>query len=457
MKRSRLPLGAMICLAAAIGLGGGLWAADDAGDELVSMIVSLVSDKDKDVRAVGLQQVREQAKGPAATKRFAALLPQLPPDAQASLLGALADRADSVARPAVLDIVQGRDQQVRAAALRALGSLGEAADVPLLVRSLAGVAGPEKAAAQEGLVRLRGQTVETAIVAELNRANPQTRVELIGVLAGRRAIDTVPALLLAAEDADAGVRTAAMTALGQLAGPEHVAGMVPALLKAEKGAERDAAEKAVMFVCGRIKDPDKRTEPLLAALAKLSADDQMALLPTLGRVGGPAALKIIEAAIADKNPQRREAGIRALCNWPDASISARLLGLAQTAGEAEHRLWTLRALIRVAALPDQRPAAEKLSLLQKAMTMATRDDERNLVLRRGAAIRTIEALRFVAPYMDKPTLAQQAAATVVELAHHRELREPNKAEFDQALDAVIRTSKDAQVIDRAKRYQKGQT
>ena len=47
--------------------------------------------------------------------------------------------------------------------------------------------------------------------------------------------------------------------------------------------------------------------------------------------------------------------------------------------------------------------------------------------------------------------------TVVELAHHRELREPNKAEFDKALDAVIRISKDADVVDRAKRYKKNQT
>ena len=59
------------------------------------------------------------------------------------------------------------------------------------------------------------------------------------------------------------------------------------------------------------------------------------MLPTLGRVGGPAALKIVEAAIADKNPPRREAGIRALCNWPDASVAPKLIDLAQTADDAD--------------------------------------------------------------------------------------------------------------------------
>ena len=117
----------------------------------------------------------------------------------------------------------------------------------------------------------------------------------------------------------------------------------------------------------------------------------------------------------------------------------------------------LRALIRVAALPDKRADAERLKLLKKAMSMATCDDERKLVVRRVRAIRTIESLRFVAPCMDQPALAQEACASVVELAHHRKLREPNKAEFDRALDVVIRTSKNADVVDRAKRYKKGQT
>jgi hypothetical protein len=59
--------------------------------------------------------------------------------------------------------------------------------------------------------------------------------------------------------------------------------------------------------------------------------------------------------------------------------------------------------------------------------------------------------------MDQPEYAQEACATVVELAHHRKLREPNKAEFDKALDMVIRISKDADVVDRAKRYKAGRT
>lgn len=457
MKTSNVLHWVLLCLAIAISSVGRLSAADDANAELVQMIISLVTDQDRDMRAVGLQQVREEVKGPAATKQFAALLPTLSPEAQAGLLDALADRGDNAARPAVLEMLTSKDESVRAAAIRALGPLGETGDVPRLVQTFFGTGGSEKAAARSSLVRLAADGVNAAIVEQLKAANSDGRVELLGVLASRRAMDSIPVMLEAALDADAKVRMAAMVVLGQLAGPEHVADMLKSVLTAKAGSERESAEKAVMFVCNRIEDPSKRAEPVLAAMKKLSDGDKMALLSTLGRVGGPAALEPIEAAIADGDPQRHDVGLRALCNWPDSSIAARLLELTEKASDAGHRELTLRAFTRVVSLPDKRSDAERLDRLKKAMSLTTTDDERNFVLKRAKAIRTMDSLHFVLPYLEKPELAQETCATIVELAHHRKLREPNKAEFDKALDAVIGLSKDADVVHRAKLYKAGKT
>lgn len=457
MKTNRIFHWLLLCSVIAINSVGRLSAADDANAELVQMIITLVTDQDRDMRAVGLQQVREEVKGPAATKQFAALLPNLPPEAQAGLLDALADRGDNAARPAVLEMLTSKDESVRAAAIRALGPLGNTDDLPQLVKTLFEAGGPEKTAARASLVRLAGDDVNPAIVAQLKTANSDGRVELLGVLASRRAIDSVPAMLEAAQDADAKVRMAAMVVLGQLAAPEHVADMLKGVLVAKAGAEREAAEKAVMFVCNRIEDPSKRAEPVLAAMEKLSDSDKLALLSTLGRVGSPAALKPIEAAIADSDPQRHDIGLRALCNWPDVSIAPRLLELTEKTGDATHRALTLRAFTRVVSLPDKRPDAERLDMLKKAMSLTTNDDERNFVLKRAKAIRTMDSLHFVLPYLEKPELAQETCATIVELAHHRKLREPNKPEFDKALDAVMSISKDADVVHRAKLYKANKT
>jgi HEAT repeat protein len=456
VKYTRLLHRTIAVVAVALGFAVASAAAQDADEDLIQLVVNLLGENDKDLRALGLEQVRTEAKGEAATRRFAAQLPKLPADAQVGLLRALADRGDKAARPAVFDMLKTkRDESVRVAAIAALGGLGEKADLRLLLELLAEGPKAEQDAARTNLVGMRGDAISAAIAAEMKQAASPIRVALIEILATRRALDTIPDLLSVAIDADAKVRTAAMVALGQIAGPEHTPGMVRAVLKAKPGTEREAAEKAIMFVCGRIPDAQKRADPLLAAMESLNETDRTALLPTLGRVGGPHALKVVEAAIA--NARRHEAGLRALCNWPDASVAARLIELAQSDEHADHRSMALGALIRVAPLPDGRPDGEKLELVRKVMEMCKNNEQRKLMLKRSSAIRTVETLRFILPYLDQPQYAEQACESVVELAHHRGLREPNKAEFHQALDKVIETSKDAVVIERANRYKRDQT
>ena len=130
MRRGMVLLG--LCL---FQPGTGL-AEEAAEDPLVEMVVELLNDKDPDMRALGFEQVRSGVKGKVATKRLAGLLPTLPPEAKAGLLVALGDRGDCTARPCVLAILrESTETTVRVAAIRALGRLGEADDVPLLVRT----------------------------------------------------------------------------------------------------------------------------------------------------------------------------------------------------------------------------------------------------------------------------------------------------------------------------------
>jgi hypothetical protein len=232
--------------------------------------------------------------------------------------------------------------------------------------------------------------------------------------------------------------------------------MVRGVLQA-KGAARAAAEKNVMFVCNRIEDKERRADPLIAAMKNLTPAERTIMLATLGRVGGSAALKDVEAAIANRDSATHSAGLRALANWPDASVAPQLIRLAKSDRHPGHRTTALRALIRISPLPDGRTDMEKLKLLQTSMRLSTRDAERNLALQRASAIRIVETLRFVLPYVDQPRYAKQACVTVVELAHDRSLRDGNKPEFHRALDKVLAISKDRVVLDRAQRYKKGQT
>ena len=202
--------------------------------EAVQAIADLLGDSDKDVRALGLQQVREGAKGAEATKQFAALLPKLAPNVQAELLAALATRGDKAARPAIFDCLKSKEPPVRTAAILALGPLGEPADVPLLTQQATAAADKERQnAAQTSLLQLCGPSISSAIAAELKPARPELRMRLIRILESRRAADNVADILPYVSDGDAGVRTAAMAALGQLAAPKDVARMLPGVFEGQ--------------------------------------------------------------------------------------------------------------------------------------------------------------------------------------------------------------------------------
>jgi len=430
--------------------------AEPAADESIQMIVELLGQPDVELRGLALQQVREGMPGEAATRRFAEALPKLPAEAQAALIDALAARRDAAALPAIEKLSNSADEQVQVAVLRAIGSLSGPKAVPRLVEALADASPAKSAAAKSALARIPGADVNQALAKQLGAAAPSLRIALLDVLVERNASIAAADILPLAGDSDAATRRAALTALNKLASPEQVPGLVALLLKTEEPAEREAVEKALMFACTRGKETEQAA-PLLKVYRELPVEARVKVLPALGRVGGPEALSAAEAAMKSDHDELREAGFRALCNWPDASVAAKLLELAQSGPSPRHQLSALRALIRVAVLADGRSNEERLGLLKKAVALASRDEERNLAIDRAKAIRSIESLRFVVPYLDQPAHAQQACATICELAHHKELREPNKAEFDAALDRVIALSKDPKLADRAARYKAGRT
>jgi HEAT repeat protein len=424
-----------------------------AGDEATERILKLLQSDDPDERAIAAGQV-ESVLGAGALRTAEKTFPKLSPRAKALLLAALAVHGDTSMKSVALAAVDSDDQTVRLAGIRALGRLGDASVVPLLAEAVAS-GGAESDAARDSLERLSADGLAEAIVARLEGAEPGTRLALIDVLDRRRAITAVPALLQQAEHEDGGVRSRAMAALGNLASPEHVPELVERLLETPKGRERDDAEKAIMLVCRRIEEAEGEADPVLAQFSEASDEERSMLFPLLGRIGGPKALDAIHDGMKSQNAEIRDAAARALCNWPDPSVADELLALAESSEDERYRTWALRAYVRVIGLPTDRPARESLDMFQRAMELARRHDEKRLVIGRVSTVRTVETLRFVVPYLDEEALAQQACRTVVELAHHRDLREPNRREFDPALEKVIAICRDPELGDRAKRYLEG--
>ena len=457
---------AVVCLGILSGLTAPRPLAADpaptASREVFDTVVDLIRSGDADMRPVAMEKVRKGLKGEEFTRELAeTVLPGLTkPEDQTALLAALADRADRAALPGIMALAKGQaDASVRTAAIRGVAALGGADDVPLLMSLLSGDNASGEAA-RGALVAIRGTDVSPRLVtalADKDRPAPE-RVALVGILAERRESATLPALVAAAIDPDATIRAAAMKALGTLGGPAEVPGMVAGLLAAQAGAERNDAERALVLVCTQNRDKEEAAAAFLARFQAADPSAQESLLPTLARVGGPAVMKIVNGLIASPDLAQRKLGLTALSRWPDATVKDQLLDLIGKATDEEERRLLLGGLIRIAPLPDNTlDPAQKLALVEQTMKLCTRDEERGRLLERASAIRTVETLRYVLPYVDQPSLAESACLSVVELAHHQKLRDGNKDEFMKALDKVLTTTKNEEVIDRANRYKVGKT
>lgn len=382
-------------------------------------------------------------------------LADLPDDSKTVVLETLAMRQGISRLPLMLKAAQSDKLGLRVVGIRGLGALADEATLPFLIERLAD-GGEVTKAAQEALCCLPRKTVSEQLLAVIEK-RPELRAAAIEVLARMRCYEAIDALVVLAADGDPSVHEVALDGLRRIADPDEfdIPRLMALLRKVAPGLHRDAVEKTIMLVCEKLPAGTDRAGPVLAALAKVPPAESPKYLPLLGRLGGAKALQLIEASLGQAEPEVKQAAVRALCNWPDATVAGKLWELAGGAEDPGTRRSALRAYVRVVTLESNRPEAETLKMLQQAMKQAQSVDDKQLVLVRAATVRTIETVDWGAGYLDDPELAQAACECIVELAHHRFLRHPNMDRFGPLLDKVGKISRDPAIAERAKKYRLG--
>ncbi len=267
---------------------------------------------------------------------------------------------------------------------------------------------------------------------------------VVQVALARRSPEFVPAFLNAAESSGKATRLEAFRALEIMATAEDVPSLVGLLARTSPGDEREAAGRAVWISCQKIPDPAKRSAPLLAAMGQANAPGQCAILPTLARMGGQQALAAVHSAMHSEDRAVRDAAYRALANWPDATVADELLEIAGTGAEESYRIWALRAYARVLSLPNERPAQQTFEMLEQAMELATRGEDRELFITRFEAVRVPDALTLLLSYLDDPALRDVAVPAVFTLAKGLSQSHPEQA--SAALQRIRSLTKDASLL-----------
>jgi HEAT repeat protein len=396
------------------------------GPEAVKIVIAAFKDSNRMVRTTALSCVRI-VEGDNVTKLFAAELPESPPAGQIMLLAALADRADPAALPEIKQTAKNSDPNIRKAALSAVAKIGGPDEVEFLAAAASAAAAEERKAAIAAISILRGDGVNRAIVAKMQKAQMPLRAELIEVLADRNAADAVTPLLKEADSEDPKLRRAAYKALGTLAGQEDLPSLLSLLVDSlDRTASRDA-ERAVIAAARRIPDVNEQADAVIEKLSDTKlVETRSSLLRVLGGIANKKALQQVRRALNDKDPEIQDAAVRTLAAWPDSAAAPALLEVYRDAKSPLHRTLALRGLVRLLA-DGKYPADKALDLLRQADKLAKDASEKKLILSGLSKIPDTQALDMALAALDDEAVKAEAALAAIKIAKAIASQKPKKA------------------------------
>ena len=198
---------------------------------------------------------------------------------------------------------------------------------------------------------------------------------------------------------------------------EQVAPLSAVLIGADNSDLRSAAAEAIKAICSRADDKSAAAKPLLAALARAKTPpSRIAVLQQLVYTRGDEALGAVRGTIQDPDESVREAAVRGLIAWPEASAAPSLIELAKTTEKASFAVLALRdGCLRLANMKDL-PLAQRLSIYRSVLETAKRPEEKRQAVAGLADLPALGALELLQASAKDAELKADATAAAIRLA-----------------------------------------
>jgi HEAT repeat protein len=354
-------------------------------------------------------------------------------------LDLLARRHIADAVPALLKAAQDSDAQVRLASIKALGNLAGVPELPALLDLLVKLQVPEEL-----------QATESAVTALCTRSAKPAAANIVIVKAVYGALPAGPSADVTRKVA-ARVKRGAMTvdasngAFGDPAGGKVKSLRIDYTLDGQARSQTVAENETLTLAASSV--PPACLDAVLAVLPRAPAGPKRALLNILRSLGGPRALAAVRAAATDANAEVQDTALRALCDWSHPEALPDLAQLAKASPNPTFKVLALRGYLRLAGQQGG-PATQQLALLQDALTMAARSEEKKLVLAALGLLPTPEALALVGAQLGNADLKEEASLAAVAIA--AKLPSPRPALVAEVMAQVLKATANAQLAQRAK-------
>ena len=421
------------------------------GDSAIPVLLDRLSDPNEEARGAAARALAELP-GPAATTAVASALPgaaasNAEADHTVVLAGILAARGDPGAAPALRVLAREGKGTARVACIRALARAGTAEDV-LVLAGLA-AAGDQRPDARDSLDELAAPGTDEAILSGAEAATPAVAGELLRAAAARRIPGAGPVITRALSSPDTDLRIAALGALEKAGTADDFPALLHSLTRTGDEDERDAAKAALAAVISRDEERrDRLCGAVLDAVPASSGAMISALLGLAAPYGGERALNATVDAARGRDADVADEAVSLLAEWPDPAALPELERMSGRGTAPDRATVALRGTLRIAEMDGVAPV-EKMRLCDRAMRLATRNEERKLALAVYAKTGCPGALKVLIPLMGKPGLKDEARHAALSLAEAIVAAEPATA--GKAANEVLKRTKDGEERERAQK------
>jgi len=409
-------------------------------------------DGDNPVLQAAALRLAENTSGSRATVKWLLKLKAVSSDRQVKILAMLGRRGDKMATPVVREFLGHRDSAILLAALTTLVQLDDTAAVLDLVHAMQAAQGDDIQAIKSLLMQVSTEPMIAAVLEVLPQVSADKQVVLIDILAEREANVAVGAVFALTASADSKVNVAATKALAKVAIQEDLPRIVTLMLNAKGSRQQAEAGRAIVALCAKNEDVQKRAASLLSAYGSATATQKIAIIKLLPSIGGKGAFQVVLAGTKSTDSKTQDAAIRALAQWKDAEALGAQFKMASDTTALNYHVMNLKGYVDLVAGPGVR-AQDKVAHLTKALAIAKRPDEKKLAISKLASIRTDQALAVVSPLVGDTVLGPEASLAVINIVLGGRRDQPlSGSGVIGALQAVAKTDQKSDVKTRIETY-----
>ncbi len=424
------------------------WGIKARGADGIPKLVEQLNSENPKFFAVALKASRELPVGdgdPVVKAMIDQLDKQKDAVRKSLLVRAIGDRvvleSKQISLPVVTGLAKAGDEVVRVAAIDALRNIGDASVLPVLIDAANQTESAAVADAAKGtLSNLPGKEVDAAIIDLLDKGNTTQKMTAIGLVEDRRILSAFPLLKKSLQDADAGVRKAALDALGQVSSIDDLPMLLDVFAAAKDEEDVKAIQNVLKSACTRM-PKDAAAEKVADLLVKSpSLEVKLFCFDLLKEIGGPKALAAVELSAWGDNPELVNKATEMIGSWKSPEdvelVAAACLKLAKEAKDNKFKVRGIRGYRRLAQqfnMSEER----RIAICQDILNIADRDEDKILVFEVYARYPSLKMLDLTMSQIDAPAFTERACEAAVVIGEKLQGKSPKTAE---AMKKVIEKS-----------------